>query len=105
MTNYPALHETQKDNLLGAMREQIAKKPSGWRNGFWSVTFPSNSEAHKDEAGPQCEYVAELGADGVVIVRTLDGDEVTRGALGWIWNTAIFRAYRVNLELSTRANE
>ena len=105
MDKYPILHEVDKDKLLVAMRDQIAKRPGGWRNGFWSVTFPSTSEVHRGCAAPQREYVAEVGADGVVIIRTLDGDEVTRGALGWIWNTPIFRAYRVNLELAARANE
>lgn len=102
MDKYPILDERHKEKLLRAMCEQIAKRPGGWRNGFWSVAYPSNVDMRLGYMPAQREYVAELGADGVVIVRTLDGDEVTRGALGWIWNTPIFRAYRAHLDLASK---
>ena len=76
------------------MCEQIAKRPGGWRNGFWSVSYPSNVDMRIGYMPAQREYVAELIAGGIVIVRTLLGHEVTRGPLGWIWDTPIFRAYR-----------
>lgn len=102
MDKYPNLQDFQKERLLRAMREQIAKKPGGLRNGFWCVAYPPNAEARFAPNPGQREYVAELGTDGVVIVRTLDGDEVTRGALGWIWHTPIFLAWRARPEFAAK---
>lgn len=84
--------------LFELMRAEIAKKPSGLKNGFWTVTFPSNADM-RFTSGEQCQYIGRIGVGGIVVVRTLDGVEVTRGALGWLWGTPAFSEYRARLEL------
>ena len=102
MDKYPSLQEFQKKILFRAMQRQIAKKPTRHRFGFWTVTFPSHDEARLNPAAVQREYVADVARNGVLTVRTLDGDEVTRGPLGWIWETPAFRAYRQQQEFAAK---
>ena len=103
MTQYPVLDHAHKEYLLFAAREQIYKKPGGWRDGSWSVQYPSNSDMSVGHVPSQRVYVAELITGGIVIVRTLWGDEVARGPLGWIWGTPIFQAYRASTAYAMKA--
>jgi hypothetical protein len=81
--------------LFELMRVEIAKKPSGLKNGFWTVTFPNTGWS----TGKPSQYVGLIERGGIVVIRTLDGVEVTRGALGWLWDTPAFSEYRARLEL------
>ena len=84
--------------LFELMRTEIAKKPSGLKNGFWTVAFPSNADLRPPHE-KQCQYVGLIEPGGIVVIRTLDGVNVTRGALGWLWGTPAFSEYRAKLEL------
>jgi hypothetical protein len=84
--------------LFELMRTEIAKKPSGLKNGFWTVPFPSNADL-RPPYEKQCQYVGRIERGGIIVIRTLDGVEVTRGALGWLWDAPAFSEYRARLEL------
>ena len=102
MDKYPNLQDFQKERLLRAMQQQIAKKPARHRFGFWSVTFPQSAEARLNPAAVQREYVADVARNGVLTVRTLDGDFVVHGPLGWIWGTPAFRKDREQQEFAAK---
>lgn len=99
MDHYPRLDEKQKQELLRTLREEITKKPQSCRNGYWRASFPCDSYARRTPMSEQRLYVAEISVQGVVIVRNLDGDEVVRGELGWVWDSPIFLAFRSKLDL------
>jgi hypothetical protein len=100
---YPFPHSrfnsSQLDKLFELMRAEIAEKPSGLRHGFWTVAFPSNADIRSPYDVRQCQYIGRIELGGIVVIRTLDGVEVTRGAFGWLWDTPAFSEYRARLEL------
>ncbi len=95
---YPFPHSrfdpTQRHNLFELMRAEIAKKPSGLKHGFWTLQFPNVPSTIKP-----CQYIGRIERGGIVVIRALDGVEVTRGAFGWLWGTPAFSDYRAKLEL------
>ncbi len=94
--------DIQAENLLRLMRNEIAKKPSAWRNGFWSVPYPSKAVC-RSGATKQRQYVGELDSYGFVIVRDLDGYEFARGSLGFLWSMPVFDELRSRLAAQSKA--
>jgi hypothetical protein len=92
--SYPALSEKHQTQLFQSMREEIAKKPLRLKLGYWNVAYPRNADIRGQAPIEQREYVGRLRGAGILIISTLDGSEVTRGELGWLWSAPVFDSYR-----------
>ena len=92
---YPHLSDGHYAKLLEVMSVCILRAPKKVLNGGAIVLdYPSAAEVRRGSVGQRRPYLGYLQTDGTVVVRTIDGDEVTRGALGYAWNLPAFDAHR-----------
>ena len=92
---YPQLSEWHILKLLEAACVAFIRTPKKVLNGGAIVMdYPSAAVVKRGSIGHRRPYLGYLQPNGEVVVRTIDGAEVARGALGYVWELPAFEAHR-----------
>ena len=94
VNRYPQLSVGHNAELFETMRRAIIHHPKKvLNNGAILLDYPTKDLARHCGLGQRKPYLGYLQPNGVVIVHTIDGIEVVRGALGYAWDLPIFEAH------------